>query len=415
MNKIDFMGQLECLLQNISEQERQEALQYYGDYFDDAGPENEQAVIEALGNPARVAENIKRDLYGAGYGDGCKNRKPVTGRELTEYGTDIEEPAENEGQNGTEQGNVAQSATAQGIAEQSIAAPSMEAQGTADHSTAVQGIEAQRTAAQGMEVQGTAAPSTAAQSMAAQGTAAPSTAAQGTAVQSTAEQGMAAQNPTPQGTAAYNTAEQSAMSQRTAAESMAARGAAAQSTAAQGTAAYGASSHGIPGTGAAAAAAAAPWQGVAQPAVPWDYGKQDSRSKSGKNRKEPLSGGIIALIIILCIFCLPVAVGLLGGLVGLLAGVAGVILGLLAAWFCMILGFGVAALVCIIAGLFVAVGGVVGLGLHPMAGLGLIGGGLMAVGIGIFFLILTVAMAGVVTPAIFRGIGRLLSRKKKKA
>lgn len=405
MNKIDFMGQLECLLQNISEQERQEALQYYGDYFDDAGPENEQAVIEALGNPARVAENIKRDLYGAGYGDGCKNRKPVTGRELTEYGTDIEEPAENEGQNGTEQGNVAQStvaqsATAQGIAEQSIAAPSMEAQGTADHSTAVQGIEAQRTAAQGMEAQGTAAPSTA---------------AQGTAVQSTAKQGTAAQNPTPQGTAAYNTAEQSAMSQRTAAESMAARDAAAQSTAAHGTAAYGASSHGISGTGAAAAVAAAPWQGVAQPAVPWDYGKQDSRSKSGKNRKEPLSGGIIALIVILCIFCLPVAVGLLGGLVGLLAGVAGVILGLLAAWFCMILGFGVAALVCIIAGLFVAVGGVVGLGLHPMAGLGLIGGGLMAVGIGIFFLILTVAMAGVVTPAIFCGIGRLLSRKKKKA
>lgn len=39
----------------------------------------------------------------------------------------------------------------------------------------------------------------------------------------------------------------------------------------------------------------------------------------------------------------------------------------------------------------------------------------MAVGIGIFFLILTVAMAGVATPAIFRGIGRLLSRKKKKA
>ena len=32
MNKFDFMGQLECLLQNISEQERQEALQYYGDY-----------------------------------------------------------------------------------------------------------------------------------------------------------------------------------------------------------------------------------------------------------------------------------------------------------------------------------------------------------------------------------------------
>lgn len=77
MNKFDFMGQLECLLQNISEQERQEALQYYGDYFDDAGPENEQAVIEALGNPARVAENIKRDLYGAGYGAKTASLSPA--------------------------------------------------------------------------------------------------------------------------------------------------------------------------------------------------------------------------------------------------------------------------------------------------------------------------------------------------
>lgn len=68
MNRVDFMKQLESLLQNISPAEREEALQYYNEYFNDAGAENEQAVIEALGNPAKVAENIKRDLYGeAGY------------------------------------------------------------------------------------------------------------------------------------------------------------------------------------------------------------------------------------------------------------------------------------------------------------------------------------------------------------
>ncbi|MCM1540693.1 MAG: DUF1700 domain-containing protein [Blautia sp.] len=62
------MKQLESLLQNISPAERDEALQYYNEYFNDAGAENEQAVIEALGNPAKVAENIKRDIYGdAGY------------------------------------------------------------------------------------------------------------------------------------------------------------------------------------------------------------------------------------------------------------------------------------------------------------------------------------------------------------
>ena len=81
----------------------------------------------------------------------------------------------------------------------------------------------------------------------------------------------------------------------------------------------------------------------------------------------------------------------------------------------MILGFGIAALVCILAGLFVCVVGVGGIGIHPLAGLGLVGGGLIAVSIGIFFLMATVAMAGVATPAIFRGIRWLFTRKKKAA
>lgn len=64
MNRTEFMRQLESLLQNISATEREEALQYYNEYFNDAGPENEQNVIEALGNPAKVAENIKKDISG---------------------------------------------------------------------------------------------------------------------------------------------------------------------------------------------------------------------------------------------------------------------------------------------------------------------------------------------------------------
>ena len=40
MNRIDFMKQLESLLQNISPAEREEALQYYNEYFNDAGAEN---------------------------------------------------------------------------------------------------------------------------------------------------------------------------------------------------------------------------------------------------------------------------------------------------------------------------------------------------------------------------------------
>ena len=69
MNRTEYMRQLESLLQNISATEREEALQYYNEYFNDAGPENEQNVIEALGNPAKVAENIKKDIFGNGYGE----------------------------------------------------------------------------------------------------------------------------------------------------------------------------------------------------------------------------------------------------------------------------------------------------------------------------------------------------------
>lgn len=42
MNKQQFMIELERLLQNIPENERVEALNYYEEYFSDAGEENEQ-------------------------------------------------------------------------------------------------------------------------------------------------------------------------------------------------------------------------------------------------------------------------------------------------------------------------------------------------------------------------------------
>lgn len=271
MNKIEFMRQLERLLQNISEQERQEALHYYADYFDDAGPENEQAVIEALGNPARVAENIRRDLYGAGYGDGYVARKPVTGRELTEYGTTVEEERRQE--------DVRQTATTQGVRGEEPAYTGSTATGT--------------------------------------------------------------------------------------------------------------------------------WQGNPQPSPAWDNAGQRTSGQDGKSGKS-LSTGMIVLIVILCIFGSPLIAGLLGGAVGLLGG----LIGLIAAWFALILGFGIAALVCVVVGLIISVIGVVGIGIHPLAGLGLIGGGFITIGIGLLFMILTALMAGVVTPAVCRGIAHLFSRKK---
>lgn len=64
MNRIEFMTQLAALLQDVPVEERREAMQYYNDYFDDAGSENEQQVIAELESPEKVAENIKADLKG---------------------------------------------------------------------------------------------------------------------------------------------------------------------------------------------------------------------------------------------------------------------------------------------------------------------------------------------------------------
>ncbi len=60
------MRQLEKLLSDISPNEREEALQYYNDYFNDAGMENEQEVIKALGSPEQVAKIVKDGLGDGG-------------------------------------------------------------------------------------------------------------------------------------------------------------------------------------------------------------------------------------------------------------------------------------------------------------------------------------------------------------
>lgn len=62
MDRAQFMEQLARLLSDISESERQEALEYYESYFDDAGAGQESEVIRELGSPGKVAAIIKADL-----------------------------------------------------------------------------------------------------------------------------------------------------------------------------------------------------------------------------------------------------------------------------------------------------------------------------------------------------------------
>ena len=213
MNRVDFMKQLESLLQNISPSEREEALQYYNEYFNDAGPENEQAVIEALGNPAKVAENIKRDINGSGYGDSGYQR--AQNRAVVQY---------------------------------------------------------------------------------------------------------------------------------------------------------------------------------------QQAGEQQTKCESSKNDSMP--AWAIVLIVLGCIFISPVAFGLACGALGTLAGI-------IVTWFALIFGFGVTAIMLFVLLVVMLVTGVMCMWTDPLVGVALLGAGFVCGGLGILFLMLTVAMAGIVTPAAVRGLNKL--------
>ena len=68
MNRKEYLERLEQLLLILPKEEREEALQYYSDYFDDAGIENEDKVILELGSPEEVAAKIRAG-YAGEYGE----------------------------------------------------------------------------------------------------------------------------------------------------------------------------------------------------------------------------------------------------------------------------------------------------------------------------------------------------------
>lgn len=64
MNRLEFMQKLEQALADVSEEERQEALQYYRDYLDDAGLTEADQVSESLGTSEKIAESIRGSVAG---------------------------------------------------------------------------------------------------------------------------------------------------------------------------------------------------------------------------------------------------------------------------------------------------------------------------------------------------------------
>ena len=58
MTRAEFIAELRGRLYTLPAEERDNAIQFYEEYFDAAGPENEQAVINELGSPENVANKI---------------------------------------------------------------------------------------------------------------------------------------------------------------------------------------------------------------------------------------------------------------------------------------------------------------------------------------------------------------------
>lgn len=101
MNREQFIAQLARLLQDLPPAERQEAIRYYQEYFDDAGEENEDAVIRELGSPGKVAASIKANLQYGGSTFGANGTDMEnTGTESQTKDADGWQNADTQGQNG---------------------------------------------------------------------------------------------------------------------------------------------------------------------------------------------------------------------------------------------------------------------------------------------------------------------------
>lgn len=80
MTRQEYMQQLAALLAAMPEAERRDALDYYEEYFDAAGPEKEAQTIQELGNPQNVAEKIWE-------GTGAQSGTPMPDNSMPEQGS----------------------------------------------------------------------------------------------------------------------------------------------------------------------------------------------------------------------------------------------------------------------------------------------------------------------------------------
>ncbi len=276
MSRAEFMSRLTALLQDVPPAEREEAIAYYNEYFDDAGEGNEAGVIAALGSPEELAKAIKAGLFDGGnegeftesgfHGYEQRNKNQLMSTEEAQSGAQADGAGNTYGQQMNGGGN-----------------------------------------AYGQQMNG--------------------------------------------GGNAYG-----------------------QQTAGAGSA----------------------------------YGYQQQTGNGQRNgqgipQKKPMTGGQIALIIVLAVLLSPVWIGVLGGLFG--GGV-----GILAGLFGIFLAFLVVGVVLTVVGVALALAGFVAMFGAPLGGLSMIGGGLVMVAVGLVFVWLMVLVVGTAIPALFRGCVNLCHR-----
>lgn len=63
MTRTEYLAKLDNYLRRLPQEDYQEAMDYFTEYFDEAGPENEARVIQELGSPQEAAQAILNDLW----------------------------------------------------------------------------------------------------------------------------------------------------------------------------------------------------------------------------------------------------------------------------------------------------------------------------------------------------------------
>lgn len=83
MNRKQYMSELAERLKRLPEDEFDRALQYFEEYFDEAGAQNEKEAIESLGTPQEAAEAIIRDIAIRRLVEPAEEKRRRTGKKLS--------------------------------------------------------------------------------------------------------------------------------------------------------------------------------------------------------------------------------------------------------------------------------------------------------------------------------------------